>query len=70
MILPFINYLILTADSLSEGHAGRIPATQILNLNLGTAARIRPQELGKEPPSSAGPKEEVCASKRTLAGEI
>ena len=60
----------MTAGSLSEGLAGRIPRTRILNLNTGTAARIRSQELGKKTPSSAGPKGEVFASKDTLAGEI
>ena len=71
---PFLNYLPFGAlDGATEvGPSfmkGLLAQTQILNLDSCTAARIRPQELSKNPPSSAGPKGEVCASKSTLAGE-
>ena len=48
----------MTADSLSEGPAG-------------PKLRIRPQELGENPPSSAGPKGgSVCIKKHTGRRDI
>ena len=40
----------------------------VLVRRLHFAQRIRPQELGKNPPSSTDPRGEVCAEGSTLAG--